>query len=111
MTTQHANLHSSPAINAETLQNAVAELEEEDKEEEEEVKRTVTSATFHQQQWLHQQQINNHMYVPKANTICDQHLSCQSPNVHFAHTFQIWCIIHQTNALINKMIAKHYRTK
>jgi len=44
----HANLHSSPAIHAKTLENAVAELEEEDKEEEEEIERTVISATLKQ---------------------------------------------------------------
>ena len=36
-TTQDANSHSSPAVNAKTLQYAVAELEEEDEEEEEEI--------------------------------------------------------------------------
>ena len=37
MTTQNANSHSSPAINAKTLQYAVAELEEEDEEENKEI--------------------------------------------------------------------------
>jgi len=37
--------HSTPAVDAETLDNAVTQLEKEDEEENEEIERTVTSTT------------------------------------------------------------------
>jgi len=45
-TSQYTYSHSSPAIHAKTLQDAVTELEEEDEEEEKEIERTIISATF-----------------------------------------------------------------
>jgi len=44
--------HSTPSVDAETLHNAVTQLEKEDEEENEEIERTVTSTTH----------IHNNMY-------------------------------------------------
>jgi len=42
---KHKHLHSSPAVDGQTLHNQHTELEEEDKEEQEKVERAVPPAT------------------------------------------------------------------